>query len=171
MIRAVMLLLVASLVLGACGGWSDSRLNPGNWFGRSQAVPTEGTAEPANPLIPRGSSVFRREERPDTHVAITKVTELVIERTNTGAIIRAEGVAAFQGAYEARLRPQTETGDPENGVMTYVFEINYPVNPRPVGNENSRTIVVARSLTNQELAPIRVIRVTAEQNARESRRR
>lgn len=170
MIRAVILLVVTSLVLSACG-WRDSRLNPGNWFGRSRDVPVEASAEPVNPLIPSRSSILRREEEPDRHVPIAQVTELFIDRTTTGAIVRAEGVGRVQGAYAARLKTQSEDGEPVDGVLTYTFEVLYPVNPRPVGSAQSRKVVVARSLTNQDLAGIRLIRVVAETNARESRRR
>ena len=170
MVRAVILLLVASLALSACG-WRDSRLNPGNWFGRSQPVAVDGEAAPTNPLVPSGSSILSRPEAEDRHVPIHSVSELAIERTSSGAIIRAEGTARVQGAYAARLKPASETGEPVDGVMTYTFEVLYPVNPRPVGTELSRRVIVARSLTHQDLSAIRVIRVTSETNARESRRR
>lgn len=171
MTRVLILLLAATLTLSACGGWSDSRLNPGNWFGRSQAVPVQ--ADPANavnPLIPQGSNLLAREERPDLHVPILKISDLVIEPTSSGAILRASGIAAVQGAYSARL-VLNDGGVSEDGVLSYTFEVLYPENPRPIGPENARTINVARSLTHQDLAPVRTIRVVGEQNARESRRR
>ncbi|MBO6777040.1 MAG: hypothetical protein JJ897_16380 [Marinibacterium sp.] len=170
MVRAVILLLVASLALSACG-WRDSRLNPGNWFGRSQPVEIEGEAVPTNPLLPNNASILSRPEAQDRHVQIYSVSELAIERTSSGAIIRAEGTARVQGAYAARLKPASETGEPVDGVMTYSFEVLYPENPRPVGTEISRRVIVARSLTHQDLSAIRVIRVTSETNAREARRR
>ncbi|MEX0285432.1 MAG: hypothetical protein AB3N23_12555 [Paracoccaceae bacterium] len=170
MVRAVILLVVASLALSACG-WRDSRLNPGNWFGRSQSVPVEAeAAEVVNPLIPTRNTLLSRGERPDLHVPIEQITTLAVDRTPTGAIIRVEGIARTQGAYDARLVTATEDGEPIDGVLSYTFEVLYPENPRPVGSQSSRKVIVARSLTNQDLRPIRVIRVTGAQNALETRR-
>lgn len=166
MIRAAILLLAASLALGAC----NTMLNPGNWFGRSRSVPVQGDPESVNPLIPKKSAVSR-SERPDPHVPILSITDLVVERSQTGAIIRVEGLAAQQGAYAPRLTPQNEDGEPVDGVLSYTLEVIYPKNPRPVGPEQTRRIIAARSLTNQDLESVRLIRVTSAQNARESRRR
>ncbi len=168
--RPVILLLAASLTLAACGGWSNSRLNPGNWFGRSREVPVEAVAGEVNPLLPTPSAINRKSAA-DRHVPIATVTELTVERTLTGAIVRATGVAARQGAYEARLTPvPAQEGDPA-GVLRYTFEVVYPRNPSAVGNERTRTVLVARALSDQDLQGVRLIRVTAASNSRETRRR
>lgn len=166
----VLILLVATLTLSACGAWKGSRLNPGNWFGNSREVAVDSEEE-ANPLIPQRSALARRPEV-DRHVPIDQITELRIERTSTGAIIRAEGIARTIGAFEPILTSEIEGNKPdENGVLTYTFEVVYPNRPRPVGTEYSRRISVARSLSFQDLEAVRVIRVTAARNARETRRR
>ena len=171
MIRAVMLLLVASLALGACG-WSDSRLNPGNWFGRSRSVPVEADASAVNPLIPTSRSIFSRspEEKQDKHVPIQQIADLTIDRTTEGAIVRVTGVGRVQGAYAARLVTVSPDGKPIDGILEYTFEVLYPENPRPVGSQASRRVIVARSLNNQDLRETRVIRVKGVENARETRR-
>lgn len=163
-------LLVAGLVLSACG-WQDSRLNPGNWFGSSQPVSAEA-AEEANPLIPAGgggTSLFARPEAEDTSVAIETITELVIERVPDGAIIRATGEASRLGAYGAFLR--SEPVEEGSGRLEFSFRVAYPRSETPRGTAHARRVVVARALSTDELEEVRVIRVVAGTNARESRRR
>ncbi len=169
--RSALLLLVASLTLASCGGWSTSRLNPGNWFGRNREVQAAGAeATNINPLIPAATG-FKRKQPVDRHVRIDSISELHVERTNTGAIIYATGIASRQGAFDAVLTPEISAPGDSKGVLSFSFEIVNPVNPRPVGTESSRTVTVARNLTNQDLQGIRIIRVDAARNSRETRRR
>lgn len=170
MTRTLALVLAASLGLASCGGWSNSRLNPGNWFGRSEPVPVNTDPTAANPLLPQRSKLLGRKPEADYHVPIQSVSDLVVERTSSGAIIRATGQAAKQGAYEPRLVPVPESED-TSGVLTLTFEVVYPVNPRPAGSDLTRRIIAAYSVTHQDLAKVRTIRVVAETNARETRRR
>ncbi len=163
--RSALLLLAASFILASCGSWSTSRLNPGNWFGRSRAVQAADAAE-VNPLIPTKSGL-KGKNPADRHVLIDSISALRVERTNSGAIIQATGIASRQGAFDAVLTAQTAA----KGVLTYSFEIVNPLNLRPVGTERSRTVTVARVLTNQDLQGIRTIRVTGARNSRETRRR
>lgn len=171
--KPIMVLLAASLLLASCGGWGDSRANPRNWFGNSRsapaAVPAEG--EVANPLIPKKSALATRPDPVDGTELITNVTELRIERTPSGAIIYATGIASRQGAFDVELRPDPVGEDGDQSVLSFTFRVAYPKDPTNVGNERSRTVVVARSLTSQDLQGIRLIRVAGVQNVRESRRR
>jgi len=167
--KPVLLIAAASVALVSCG-WSDSRLNPGNWFGNSREVVVQGDAAPTNPLIPAPKATAKREE-PDRHILIESVTEMRIERTTSGAIIYASGVGVMQGVYDAQLRLVGDTLTPEDGVLELQFMVLYPNEQRPVGSERTRTVTAARSLTTQELQPIKTIRVTGAQNSRESRRR
>lgn len=170
--KPLMLLILASLVLASCG-WRDSRVNPRNWFGRGKevAVATE-TAAPVNPLIPRRSSILDKGPVVDRSVPIGRVTELRIEPTNTGAIVYATGIADRQGPFQAKLRPANKELIPdENGVLTFDFNVLYPNRATPIGSELTRTVHEAHSLSKQELARIRVVRVVAAQNTMESRRR
>lgn len=169
--KSLTVLLFACLVVSSCG-WRDSRLNPGNWFGSSQPVAAEAPEE-VNPLLPKatGAGLFKRPEAVDASVLITQITELEVERIPTGAIVRATGLASRLGAYNVFLRRETPSGAPENGVLEYSFRASYPNNPSPQGTELARRVVVARTLNHKALEGVRVIRVTAAQNARESRRR
>jgi len=166
--KTVILLVLASLVLSSCG-WRDSRVNPRNWFGdsRSEArVPQETTQ--TNALIPPARrGIFARPEAEDRSVLIAEVTALRIEPTNSGAIILATGTASRQGGYASELRLLDDSPD---GVLSYEFRVVYPVEQTPTGSALTRTVNEAITLTRQDLAGIRTIRVIAAQNQRESRR-
>ncbi|MEY8843247.1 hypothetical protein AB9K41_29795 [Cribrihabitans sp. XS_ASV171] len=164
-------LLVAALGLSACGGWRDSRVNPSNWFGGSREVPVDTVpAAETNPLIPQrsGTGLLSRPEREDRSQPIMTVTELEVEPTPSGAIIRATGVGLRQGGFDAQLRPDPTAAE---GVLAYTFRVIYPEDPTPQGTEASRTIRAAVTLSRQQLAGITTIRVSGAQNARETRRR
>jgi len=172
--KPLMVLLAASLFLSACGGWGDSRANPRNWFSKSREIPIDQPdidPEAINPLIPKKSAASKRPDKVDTSVAIASVTELRVDRTTSGAIIQVTGVAARQGAYNIELRADPPTADSAPDVLSYTLRVVLPEGPTTVGSEHSRTIHAAQSLSKQDLAGIRLIRVKGAQNALETRRR
>ncbi|OED47893.1 hypothetical protein [Leisingera sp. S232] len=167
--KPLALTLACALVLSACG-WRDSRLNPSNWFGSSEPAEIEVT-EAVNPLLPQESNargIFAKKPPKDKSVLVSQIADLRIERTSTGAIIRAVGIAERQGAFQVELRPVEEPGE---GILAYDFRIVYPEQPTITGSEFSRTLHAARTLSNQDLQDIQLVRVNGETNARESRRR
>jgi hypothetical protein len=167
----ILLTLLASLVLASCG-WRDSRVNPRNWFGNSRDVPVETVAEEeVNPLIPTRRSILERNTGPDASVPIGTITELRIEPTPSGAIVYASGIADRQGAFRARLVPDTDDLSAVDGVLGFTLRVEYPRDATPVGSEFSRTVHEAYTLSSQTLAQVRTIRVSGERNAKESRRR
>ena len=149
--RAILLTLAAALTLSACSRVSESRFNPFNWFGRSES-----------------EQVTAPVEREDPRPRVAQVTSLVIEPTPTGAIVRATGVPPTQGWYGAALVP--ETREPVNGEMVYVFRAVPPPEPQPVSTVRSRELSVARTLSQQDLAVLRTVRVIGAQNALVARR-
>lgn len=167
--KSFTVLLAGSVFLAGCGGWGGSRLNPGNWFGGGRSVAT--SADAANPLIPQGSSLISRPKAVDRSEKIAVISELAIEREPGGAIIRAKGIGARQGAYAARLAPINADMVSENGTLSFDFLVVYPKAATPVGTELSRSVDVAFTMTNQQLEGVSVIRVNGVQNAQESRRR
>lgn len=171
--KPLTVLLAASLILAGCGGWSDARVNPRNWFGNSRSAPVDinTDAGAVNPLIPRRSAISKRPEEQDNRVAIATITELRVERTTTGAIIHVTGVGARQGGHGVGLRLDPVDDANPASILSYTFLVDYPKDPTAVGTERTRTIHAARSLTNQELRGIRLIRVKAQQNSMETRRR
>lgn len=153
-----LILIVTVLALAGCARLAESRLNPLNWFGPSLAAP----ADPATrPLVPPGQG-----GQYDLRVPIAEITEMAIEPSATGAILRATGIATTQGQFNAQL---VLTGR-EGGVLTYEFRVEMPPLPQPQGAVPTRTITVARALDVADLAGISVIRVTGQTNAREARR-
>ncbi|WP_415920568.1 hypothetical protein [Tateyamaria sp. SN6-1] len=169
------LILVATLTLTAC----STRLNPFNWFGRSQSEPVVVQQEEAekNPLIPQSERVrlnlFGLRDRDTEYPGgpVDQVSDLVIERVPGGAIIRAVGVPDYQGAFGVRLQPATEDEVPVDGVLTYRLEAIRPDGARLGGAQRVREVTVARQLTDNQLAGVRTIRVEGVRNAQTSRRR
>lgn len=161
MSRSLHLILCAALALPGCARLADSRLNPLNWFGGSQPVMVTGQM-PTRPLVPPGALAAVA----DTRQPIAQVTEMVVERTPTGAILRATGLAPTQGWYNAQLVPVAA----ESGVLAFEFRVEPPPGYEAEGSPGSRTITVARVLDATDLAGIRSVRVIGLQNAREARR-
>lgn len=171
--HAIGALLLGSLTLTACGGWRDSRANPRNWFGSSEEISVAEPEVNANPLIPVEEErarirVGRQVDDTETPAfLITEIADLRIDRTTTGAIVVATGIAKRQGAFNAQLVP---VEDGQDATLTYTFEVSYPESPTRTGNAATRTIRAAVNLSNQDLGGVTTIRVEGETNARESRR-
>lgn len=161
--------------MSACSSWRDSRVNPSNWFGRGEPVAVNVDSEGAvNPLLPAENDrvgVFDRPDPVDASVPITKLTGMRVEKTNSGAIIYATGVAQRQGAFDAFMRRNRSEENTKNGVLSYTFRVTYPESATLQGDEASRTVHDAITVSNETLEGIRLIRVTSELNALESRRR
>ncbi|MFW8592894.1 hypothetical protein [Cribrihabitans neustonicus] len=168
MIRPIALTLAAALVASGCG-FRDSRVNPANWFGGSQPAPQLQDAA-GNPLIPverERSGLFSRPDPEDNSQLVAEITGLSVERTPSGAIVQATGLASRQGAHDVELR--RVEGAPE-GVLAYEFRAVMPEWQTRVGPPATRTLRAARTVSAETLAGIGTIRVTAAANARESRR-
>lgn len=169
------ILLCGVLGVSACG-FGESRLNPLNWFGSSESVPVEASAEPAstNPLIPQRSGLFSRSrERQAVYpgTPVEEITGLVIERVPGGAIIRATGVASSIGVFDVRLTPENEEETPVDGVLTYRLEGITPPGAIQTGTTRQREVFAGRQLTDQQLQAVRSIRVEGRTNAQVTRRR
>ncbi|WP_417699144.1 hypothetical protein [Pseudophaeobacter sp.] len=169
--KPLALLMAGSLLLAGCGGWSDSRINPGNWFGKSKSTPVATAASgDVNPLIPEktGLGIFDRPEEEDISLPARQISELRVEPTPNGAIIYATAIAARQGGYDLALKRVPDTAA---DTLEYTFNVVYPEAGTPTGNEHSRTLRAAVTLSEQDLRGIRTIRVSGAENARETRRR
>lgn len=168
MFRPISVLVLSALVVTSCGAVRESRVNPFNWFGRSESRPV-ATGDAANPLIPRRTTNIitrRKEDAPYAGTLIGEVSELLIERRPGGAVVRATGVSDRQGPFEVQLVPvAAETG---NGVLTYELRGLQP--PAARGTDLSRTLTAAVWLSDSELAEIGVIHVKGARNIRSVRR-
>ncbi len=150
--QTILAAAAASLLLGGCARVADSRFNPFNWFGPSQSEPV---------------SVEVTEATQDGRLLIDQVTELAVDRTPTGAIIRAVGLPQTQGFWDAEL-VRVPGGAP--GVATYEFRVLPPVTPNPQSTQQSREIIAGAFLTNPQLNRVRTIVVTGQRNQRSLRR-
>lgn len=148
MLRVVLILSVI-VSLAAC----DSRINPLNWFGgdREQRVRVD-------PDDPNRATII------DPRALIAEITQLSVEQTTTGAIIRATGVAPAQGYFDAELVlvERTETS------VVYDFRV---ANPGATATSGLQQIDVGTELTFGELAGVRTITVIAQNNRRSVGRR
>ena len=173
--KSLSVLFIAALTLSACGGWRDSRINPSNWFGSSQPAPAQAvSADDANALVPQqrgGTGLFSRPQEEDNSVPIAKIDELRIEPTPSGAIVYVSGTALRQGAYNAHLVRQVSEENTKNGVLEYVYRVDYPEYRTRQGPERSRKVSDAINVSRDDLESIRLVRVVGQQNALESRRR
>jgi hypothetical protein len=137
--------------------------------GCAQQRAVEPDQSAANPLIPQrvglfGSSGGRTPEQVPT-TPIANVTNLTVERIPGGAIVRATGIDQRQGAFNLALVPQNEAELPVDGVLTYTMERRLPEDQSVSGPAQTREVVVARKLTDQQLRGVRSIRVSAAQNS------
>lgn len=108
----------------------------------------------------------RRTRVVDARGLVETVDSLTIERTPTGAIVRAVGTAETQGFYNAQL---VNTGV-SNGVLTLQFRAAAPAGLVPAGAARSRQITTAYVIDMTTLAAVQTVRIEAAQNARSARR-
>lgn len=148
MLRALVVLSLI-LSLSSCG----SRLNPLNWFG--------GEREQRIHVDPDGT---RAEAVVDGRVLVTEITQLSVEQSNSGAIIRATGVTPAQGYFDAELVQVERT---ENAL---VFEFR-AASPNGFATPGLQQIVAGTALTVGGLQGIRTITVIAQTNRRSVTRR
>ncbi len=169
--RLAILLVLSSMVLGACGGWRDSRANPSNWFGKSRSAPAPvATAENPNPLIPERVGIFNPDKRENYEgTMLREITDVVIERTNSGGIIRVTGMSAQQGQHDVRLVSDNDD-EPVDGVLSYTLMAVQP-NDQGIGSKSGRTVRVGKFVSSQVLARTDTVRIVAEINVRTTKRR
>jgi hypothetical protein len=148
MTRPLIAALALTMLVSACGTVRDSRLNPFNWFGGSRSAP-----------VSLGPSDLVVDNRP----LVAQVTALAIERTPTGAIVRAEGLTPTQGWWDGELVPQTSLR-PIDGVVVYHFRIAAPGRTTRVSTPQSRSVSVATTLSQAQLETIREVVVVGAEN-------
>ncbi|MDT8856375.1 hypothetical protein RNZ50_15375 [Paracoccaceae bacterium Fryx2] len=149
---ALAVTLVLSGALSGCGAVRESRLNPFNWFGRSQPEQT--------------TTLVATAAEQDLRPLVEQVVAMSIEPMAGGAIVRATGLPPTQGWWEAELVPRPV----EDGVLIYDFRLIPPLKPTPASTARSRQITAAAYLSDIKLDGIRQVTVQAAGNARSSRR-
>lgn len=159
--KQLILTICATLMLTGCARVADSRLNPLNWFGASQPAANVDQTGNLRPLVTGTGPIVV-----DGRGAIDEITDMRVERTAQGAIVRATGVASTQGQFNAQLVPVSNSG----GVLVLAFRVEAPAGFAPGGSTFSRQITVARAFSDADLSGINTIRVQGARNARQSRR-
>ncbi len=152
------LILCATLTTTGCSRIADSSLNPLNWFGTPAGQAMTDTGE-IRPLLPETAN-----ETFDQRGGIAKVTSVGFDRTPDGGILRATGIAATIGQYNAQLVPVSF----KNGTLTLAFRVQTTAETAS-GGANARTITVARVFGTADLAGVRSIVVQGARNARSVR--
>lgn len=153
-LRLTIALCATAGVLAACGGGSGvgSGLNPFKWFRKDREVTAEAV------------------EVADPRALVASVKSLKVDRMPGGAIIRAVGLAAVQGVYDAELVPLGGSETPDGGVLTYEFRVMPPRTVTSVGAERSREVLVGHFVSDQTLTGVRRITVIGQSNRRTTRR-
>ncbi len=153
----IFLSLALVLGLAACDG--GFTLNPLNWFASINAE-ERGVA-----LVPPGGW----PEDTDHRLLVAQVTAMRIERTTSGAIVRATGLPPRLGYWDAELVPLND-GEPENGVLGYAFRIASPRWDNGTAGPKQRSVEAAAFVSNAALRDIRAITVYGDRNSRTARR-
>ncbi len=144
------LALACTLILAGCGGLRESRLNPFNWFGRSRVVE---------------APVVDNTVAPDGRQLVSDVTLMQVDPLPGGAIIRATGIAATQGYWDAELVLR-EGPEADPATPVYDFRVFPPVGQAATSTPQSREVTVALYLSDVQLARITAITVQGANNAR-----
>lgn len=169
MIRVVLMGTLVAFTLSGCTRISESRLNPFNWFGPSQDIAVaDATGDGGQvqaerrPLVPEGRMTVVTDARP----LVASITSLSVDRTPSGAIVRATGLAPTVGYFNAQLVNRGVT----NGVLLLEFRAQAPAGFQPEGRASVRQITAAYVIDASDLAGIRSVRVQAANNARSAQR-
>jgi hypothetical protein len=154
MIRMPLLAMLAlTMTLSACGGFRQSKLNPFNWFGRSQAVA----------VVPLVSGDKAADPRP----LVQQVVSMSVDPVPEGVIVRATGLPPTQGYWKGEL---VALPLDDKGRQVFEFRLAPPPEPTRVSTEFSREVTVGAFVSNLKLSSINEIVVQGETNARSSRR-
>lgn len=149
--HAVTALVITVMLLASCGAVGKSRLNPFNWFRKSEVV----AIDPAT------------QKQVDPRPLVADVISMVVEPYPGGAIVRATGLPPSQGWWDAEL---VALPVDEKGVLVYEFHVFPPLGTRPANLPQSREITVAASISDFRLEGVNQIVVQGVNNARSSRR-
>lgn len=152
------LTLCLTLAAAGCARIAETRLNPFNWFGSSQATAPVDASGQVQPLVPAGAET----QVVDARVLVSQVVSMEVARSPSGAIVRATGLAPAAGAFNAQLVPVRFDG----GTLVLAFRVELPAAPV----SGNRQVTAARLIPFDELATIRSVQVQGQQNARGSSR-
>ena len=145
------IVLGLGLALAGCGAIGKSKLNPFNWFKKS---------EPRETIVLPG-------EKDDPRPLVDTVLSMQVEPIPGGAVVRARGVTPTQGWWDADL---VKRDVEDEGVLVYEFRLKAPAEQSGVSTQQSREIDVAIYLSDVKLQNVHEIVVQGAKNARSARR-
>ena len=155
------------MTLAACAGGSSTgsassmaNLNPFNWFGGRGAPSRDAAGTPS--LAPARGYV----QIVDTRPLIDQITALAAEKTASGVILRATGLAPSEGYHSADL---VAVASANSGELVFEFRARPPANVARIGPTRLRELVAGVHLTRAQLIGIRIVRVVAGRNSRSIR--
>ncbi len=140
-----------AVALAGCGKVRQSKLNPFNWFRKS---------EPRETIVLPG-------KQEDPRPLVDTVLSMQVEPIPGGAVVRARGVTPTQGWWDAEL---VKRDVEDEGVLVYEFRLQPPAEQTGVSTQQSREIDVAIYLSDVKLQNVREIVVQGAKNARSARR-
>ena len=145
LVKTAVLVTVLGLGLTGCG-FGKSKFNPFNWW----STPQQGTpvALYTAPVDPRG--------------LVDQITLLKIDPYPSGVIVRATGVPATQGYWDASLVALPTDG---SGKLVFEFRIAPPLSPAAAGSQPSREVTVATTVTTFNLQDVTSLEVRSASNA------
>lgn len=150
--RTTSAVLLTVMLVTACSTIRDSRINPFNWFGRDRSEAVE-TVEIRTVL----------DDRP----LVGEVLSLNVDPIPEGAIIRAIGLPATQGFWDADL-VVAPSDDPSRLVLE--FRIVPPIERRRPGTQRSREVLAGTTISTARLEGVRSVTVVGRTNQRTVRR-
>lgn len=149
--RTLLVTLCAVVVVTGCARIRDSKVNPFNWFG--------GAKQEDRFVLP--------EENADERGLAPAILDMKVEKYSGGVIVRATARTPSQGWWDAELVPRPID---ENGVLVFDFRIFPPITQTPVGNDQSRELTAAASVSSVKMESVRKVVVQGETNALSSSR-
>jgi hypothetical protein len=159
MSKPLFLALAVATTLSGCG-FSESRINPMNWW--ADDAPTL-TLEPD-----RGWA----KNPDDNRAMIAQITQLNLKKVHGGVMVAATGLPPTQGWWDAELRPIND-GEPVDGVLGFEFVVAAPLPGSPertrVLNETSREVTAAAFVTVYKLDGVSQITVAGANGTRSLR--
>ena len=142
----IIAVLMLSLMLAGCARIAASRFNPLNWFGA------------ARPTVVTTLYVPPTETRP----LVAQVTELKVEPYPGGALVRATGLPATLGYWQAELVAQPVD---DQGRLVFEFRLYAPLDAGGFATPFARQITVAASVSAITLQGVRSVVVQGAGNA------
>lgn len=157
MTKPLLAALALTLTVSACGAVRESRFNPFNWFGGATSAPATAAPE-------RLVAADRRE-------LAAALTDLTLEPTPDGAILRVTALPPTQGYWDAVLVPlETSSQIEETGKVTFEYRYRKPLQAMATSTPAARQIVAAAFISKRRLAMIKEIQVNGATNSLTSRR-